>query len=439
LHFATFDGVVVLSADYFCRNRAMLTTAHNMMLALYLLLPPLALAVKIYQGRANRVALRRALASCQFVATASLVIGVAASIVYNFWLGGIVSPAQTFLTCYWVCGLLCILRLLDATLNALARWVLLVGFGKILAIERRVAAQSLRAILLFAIGLPYMVAAGATYRPKATTKVDPWWQTIPAQQVNLETADHFQLAAIYLRTAAAPLGNKNKNWGKQTVILCHGPRGGKASYPILANTLLSAGYNVLTFDFRGYGTSDGQLISFGDLERNDVLAAVDWVRSQNPGGSERILGIGVGTGGTALLEAATDPGPDGQAIQSLVVFGGFNTFDSLATSAAYDYFLPPLRWLTLELGVPMASLQTGADLRQFSPASAAEDVSPRPILFISGHRDKFVPFRLGQQLFDAAHAPKSFIVLDNNSEEEVNDANMARAVRQFLDTAVPMI
>ena len=34
------------------------------------------------------------------------------------------------------------------------------------------------------------------------------------------------------------------------------------------------GYHVLMFDFRGHGRSEGKVVTFGYLERRDVLAAV---------------------------------------------------------------------------------------------------------------------------------------------------------------------
>jgi fermentation-respiration switch protein FrsA (DUF1100 family) len=69
-----------------------------------------------------------------------------------------------------------------------------------------------------------------------------------------------------------------------------------------ARFLHAAGYSVLLIDFQATGESTGQNITFGWLERLDVLAAVEFIRKAVPG--EPIAIIGSSLGGAAALLAS---------------------------------------------------------------------------------------------------------------------------------------
>ena len=146
------------------------------------------------------------------------------------------------------------------------------------------------------------------------------------------------------------------------------------------------------------------------------------------------------TGAAALLAAAADSSREGRDLDVLAVVGCYDRFDRFAASIAGVSFPPPLRWLIVPVAVPLACVQTGVDLCDFSPARAAADVSPRPILFILSQRDSVVTFDAGQRLFDAAHAPKSRLWLDDVSDEQIpSDPRVLNRALHFLNTAGPMI
>ena len=78
------------------------------------------------------------------------------------------------LTCYWAAGLICILKLLDLVLDALTH-AAFKPFRAWPRARRQNAAQFSRVILLFSIGLPYMIVAAATYRPRTNrTNIAQW-------------------------------------------------------------------------------------------------------------------------------------------------------------------------------------------------------------------------------------------------------------------------
>ncbi|MGH7215310.1 MAG: alpha/beta hydrolase, partial [Tepidisphaeraceae bacterium] len=199
------------------------------------------------------------------------------------------------------------------------------------------------------------------------------------------------------------------------------------------------GYNAFVFDFRAHGDSAGHLTSFGDLERRDVLGAVRWVRDHRPLMARRIVGVGASMGAAALIAAAADEGEDGRAIDAVAVYGTYDRVGSLARSVTDQYFLPPLNWLAVNIGLPLASVQVGTNLNAFSPAALAPRLWPRPILIVHGEQDEIIDVAHGQSLFEAATLPKSRFWIERGSHNSVvNDDNAALAVRRFFDTAKPV-
>ncbi len=84
-----------------------------------------------------------------------------------------------------------------------------------------------------------------------------------------------------------------------TIVLCHGYRGSKESLYRFADMFPS--YNLLYFDFRGHGESEGDYVTIGDLESYDVEAAVAFAKKRYPGKPLVILGVSMGA--SAALKA----------------------------------------------------------------------------------------------------------------------------------------
>src|ERR1700683_3078897 len=139
----------------------MLQIAHFFLMSLYIVLPPLMLIGVFAVPRRRSIRAIGLLPNATVAVATALLLGISASIIYDLWLGGIASPWQMLLTCYWAAGLICILKILDLVFDGVTR----AGFKMVRVwpeAGRQEAAQSARVILLFSIGLPYMIVAAAT-------------------------------------------------------------------------------------------------------------------------------------------------------------------------------------------------------------------------------------------------------------------------------------
>jgi len=83
----------------------------------------------------------------------------------------------------------------------------------------------------------------------------------------------------------------NNNRG--TVLACHGVGANRADILEFIVILQDAGFQVLCFDFRGHGESDGHTVSYGFRERQDVLGAWDHLMTRPDVDPNRIYGFGL--------------------------------------------------------------------------------------------------------------------------------------------------
>lgn len=145
----------------------------------------------------------------------------------------------------------------------------------------------LKSAALVLVGVLALCARGQRPRPEASRGES----YAGVQHVSFSTQDG---ATIY-----ADIYGK----GERGVVLAHGGRFTKESWLPQAERLVSAGYRVLAFDFRGFGKSHGP----GDSDLDtapmylDVLGAVRYLRKN---GVKTVSVIGGSFGGSAAADAS---------------------------------------------------------------------------------------------------------------------------------------
>ncbi len=184
------------------------------------------------------------------------------------------------------------------------------------------------------------------------------------------------------------------------VIFVHGKdscRGDelKASTLALARQMTALGLAVLMIDLRGHGTSSAARLTYGALERHDVLGAADWLRAQ---GHDHVGVLGASMGAaSSLLAAAGD-----RSIEALVADSAFSDF-GLMIERQYGKLSGMPRCL-LPGALALARLVTGVRLDAVRPVEAAASLQGRPLLVIHSEGDRFVPADDARALAQAARA-----------------------------------
>jgi len=205
-------------------------------------------------------------------------------------------------------------------------------------------------------------------------------------------------------TFPASDGLKLRGWwipasgSDRAVIIMHG-HGGSMDWDVhRAPALHAAGLNVLLFDLRAHGRSEGRMVTFGYLDRWDVLAAVELLRAR---GMRRIGTLGFSYGAVASMLAA----PLCPDIAAVVSDGGPARMRPAMAAWGVERGAP--RWLSAALAwltVVMTSLRLRANLFRYEPVRWVGRISPRPILFIHGGQDQYLPDF--EDLYAAAGPPK---------------------------------
>ncbi len=178
----------------------------------------------------------------------------------------------------------------------------------------------------------------------------------------------------------------------QTVVLLHGLDSNKASTGVgaleIARDLVDEGFNPLLFDFRAQGESEGDLMSAGYFEQDDLLGALDFLEREKGVSSECVGVLGFSFGAAvALLTAA-----DGSDVSGVVADSGFADISDLlvretASRTGFPEFVTELLVPGMRL---MGRLAYGIDINAIAPEGAVAKL-PFPILVMHGEDDDRVP------------------------------------------------
>jgi pimeloyl-ACP methyl ester carboxylesterase len=211
--------------------------------------------------------------------------------------------------------------------------------------------------------------------------------------VTVPTEDGERLHAWWIPASAPAIAH---------VLFCHG-NGGNIGDLIPHVALLSAaGFDVLAFDYRGYGRSSGRSSEHGTYR--DARAAREALLRQDGVDPARIVYFGESLGGAVALGLALERPPAGLILQS--------TFTSVRDIARLHYPLIP-RAL-----VPDAY----PSLRRICELQA-------PLLVLHGDDDRLVPLMDGEALFEAAPGPKRIEVFAGVGHNDLLAREGARWIR----------
>ncbi len=185
------------------------------------------------------------------------------------------------------------------------------------------------------------------------------------------------------------------------IVICHGFQTGRREGLSLALSLRERGHNVLVFDFRAHGESEGRWSSCGILETRDLEGAVRYLaaRPEVEGHGVGVLGFSMGAA-VSILTAAQMP-----EIAVVVADSPFATFRGvLASGFRVIWGLPafPLA----NLSVWFAERLVGVCADDNRPVDVIGAIAPRPILIVHGESDRLIPVSEAYLLHQAASEPK---------------------------------
>ena len=196
---------------------------------------------------------------------------------------------------------------------------------------------------------------------------------------------------------------------RATVLFFHGNAGNISHRLDTIEILHGLGLEVVIFDYRGYGRSEGSPSEAG-LYR-DAVAAARWVRDELGIPGQRLVYHGRSLGGALAARAAREHPPAGLILES--------TLASAPELARDLYPFYPTRLLT------RLEYATVRDL----------DALELPTLIIHSPDDEIIPFRHAEALLEAAPAGSELhrIEGDHNTGFRLSGALYTEGIAQYLE------
>ncbi|MFC1919477.1 alpha/beta hydrolase [Chloroflexota bacterium] len=248
-------------------------------------------------------------------------------------------------------------------------------------------------IIVAFIGISAYLGHSMTRVERIPVEGDPSQLGMEYEDVSFASMDK----ALTLRGWYIPIHDSS-----QIIIMVHGNDQNRADSSIkmldIASGLVERGYNVLMFDLRGHGESDGDMTSAGYHEKKDLIGAVEYVKSHGFD-SIGVLGFSLGAS-TAILAAAED-----NDIDAVVADSCFADLKDMMEpefskrTKSPKFFLRPLLF--------MVKIMYGVDFNAIRPIEYVNEIAPRPILFIHGEKDETVPVEHAYRLYEASQNPEN--------------------------------
>jgi len=201
------------------------------------------------------------------------------------------------------------------------------------------------------------------------------------------------------------------------VIYLHGNAACRIAAIELLKHLLASGVTVFALDFAGSGLSDGEYVSLGYHEREDVEVVIAHLRGSGEVSTVALWGHSMGAT-TALLYGDRDP-----TIAAMVLDSPFSDFMQLANELANNAREAGLRVPGFAISMAAGMIRRSVRRRaKFDP----KDVSPLgncgrcfiPALFTHGERDVFIRPAHSQQLHEAYAGDKNLVLFDGDHNSE---------------------
>jgi fermentation-respiration switch protein FrsA (DUF1100 family) len=246
--------------------------------------------------------------------------------------------------------------------------------------------------------------ASATFHPERAASGGLWRVPVGAEEVWFKTADGVRLYGWLFHSPSRP--------ATASVIYFHG-NGGNLSYCDWVGAELAArGLDVLIFDYRGYGRSEGEPVGERELYA-DADAAYDFLTRERGVAPGKLVLYGQSLGTAAAIDLAAR-----RECGALVAESGL--------SSAADMAGAIMPWLPRSVrGLTKNKLDSVGKIARVSC----------PVLVVHGSRDDLIPAEQGRRLYDAAREPKQLKIIEGAGHNDLSNVGGGKYIDSLADFA----
>lgn len=255
----------------------------------------------------------------------------------------------------------------------------------------------------------------SVHPPKFRSRITPMDFGLTFEDVRFKTKDGLELAGWLLV----------KDKSRPTILVGHGYPFDKGNILPVAKFLFPR-FNLFFFDFRSFGQSQGTFTTAGAQEREDVKAAIAFLKKQNLNHTFGAYGFS--------LSATTFLITDAPEIKAIVADSPYTSAHGIIEEL-YWYLGPlklPFVWLTELYGRLFFSIDPAS-------VSVVKHLQRQkiPVLLIHGDRDSQIPLRHSQGIYARADKTQTELWIvkdaDHGMSYAVNPEAYQRKVLGFFE------
>ena len=218
----------------------------------------------------------------------------------------------------------------------------------------------------------------------------PAQYNMPFEEVTITSNDGLKLAGWFVPSQNSAV-----------IIMQHGYKSQRDELLNEAEMMYRHGYGILLTSVRAHDYSQGETITFGVKEVNDMDAWYQYLLTRDDIDPGRIGMLGNSFGGMLVIQYAS-VNEKIKAVATDCAFSSLN--DTISTSIKFFSGLPPS--LFAPLIVYWAERESGIKAEEVDVTKWIALISPRPVFLMQGGEDVVISVDSGQRLYDAAGEPK---------------------------------
>lgn len=181
-----------------------------------------------------------------------------------------------------------------------------------------------------------------------------------------------------------------------TIVYLHGIADNRGSSRGVIERYTVRGFDIVAYDSRRHGRSEGEICTYGFLEKSDLRAVID---ALEPG---PVILIGTSLGAAVALQATAID----ERVSAVVAAEVFSDLRTIATDRA-SFILPD--WL-ITRAFHAAERRGGFKIDEVNPVNAAAAIRV-PVLLIHGDADIETTPAHSKRVLDALAGPKRLILV----------------------------
>lgn len=207
------------------------------------------------------------------------------------------------------------------------------------------------------------------------------------------------------------------------IVYLHGIADNRRGAVGIASRFGPKGYDVLAYDARAHGQSDGEVCTYGFYEKRDISAALDAIHAR-----DAIL-FGSSLGAAVALQAA----PDEPRVLGVIAQSAFSDLATIVLERA-PWFVTGGEVREAEA---FAERKASFHVADVSPVAAAARIRV-PVLLIHGTADRETRPEHSQRIYAALTSPKKLVLVPAAGHNDVlAKEDVWRTIVQWVDGLAP--